>query len=114
MINIDIEPENFCGTCGLDSNPYITYVAREKSHYSVVFFNVKDNYKKTIGFGTDSMVMPFMYNIDNHIHIAWKERYNCYKCFTKDFGNSFSKTAFLGKNALNTISKNCTTSFEYI
>lgn len=114
MIDIESETENFCGVCGLDNNPYITYITREKTHYSVVFFNIKSNHKKTIGFGTDSMVMPFMYNIDNHIHIAWKERFNCYKCFTKDFGKSFSKTIFLGKNTLNTILKNCTASFEYI
>lgn len=114
MINVELDAENFCGVCGLDNNPYITYITREKTHYSVVFFNLKDNFKKTIGFGTDSIVVPFMHNLDNHIFISWKERFNCYKCYTKDFGNSFSKTNFLGKNTLNSVVKNCTSSFEYI
>lgn len=114
MLDINGEPENFCGVCGVNSNPYISYIVREKTHYSVVFYDIKENYKKTIGFGTDSMVIPYMYCNDNVIFVTWKERYNCYKCFTRDFGKSFSKTSFLGKNAINTIVKNCASSFEYI
>lgn len=113
MLEITEETEDFCGICGADSNTYISYVTRSRTHYSIVFYSVKSGEKKTIGFGTDSVVVPYMYASNDSITVAWKERYNCYSCYTKDFGKTFSKTNFLGNNAINTIIKDCSPNIEY-
>lgn len=112
-LNIDEETEAFCGICGYNSEAYIAYVTRSKTHYSVVFYSVKNGEKKTIGFGTDSVVVPYMYTSSGSIVVAWKERYSCYSCSTKDFGKTFSKTNFLGSNAINTIIKDCSANTRY-
>ena len=113
MLDINDDTEDFCGICGPDSNIYISYVTRQKTHYSIIFYSLKSGEKKTIGFGTDSVVVPYMYSSNGSIFIAWKERYNCYSCSTKDFGRTFSKTNFLGNNAINTIIKDCSLNIEY-
>lgn len=112
-VNIDDETEMFSGICGFDGEAYITYVTRSKTHYSIVFYSVKNGEKKTIGFGTDSVVVPYMYAASGSIVVAWKERYSCYSCFTKDFGKTFSKTNFLGGNAINTVIKDCSPNVRY-
>ena len=73
-------------------------VSRTKTHYTLSYENPSLNIKKTLGFGTDSLCLPYIHTDGNRIIITWHERFFAYRTFSNDFGHSFSKTGFLGRD----------------
>lgn len=85
----------------------LLYVSRTKTHYTLTFENTALEIKRTLGFGTDSVCIPYFYTDGNSVFAIWHERFFAYQISSSNFGQTFSKTHFLGRDLISEPLKIC-------
>ncbi len=100
MLEISGDIRALCGACAPDGTLHIAYVEQAKSnaHYTLCHHAQNGKQKKTVGFGSDPNVRPFLFFQDNTLHILWQERYDTYEAISKNMGEKFSTARPIGRN----------------